>query len=130
MEWYTVSLNAHFSAADLPKDAGFKKITEATMVKGEAFLKHMDINKSVTLKTWLGMTAQGKNEFKEELNFANMPGDIIVDVFGLELKDGMPVYEFKGMKAYCTVMNYFKLTEAQKKQFKTVSAPFLANKEA
>lgn len=100
------------------------------MVKGEAFLKHMDVNKSVTLKTWLGLTPQEKTEYKEELNFANIPGDILVDVFCAPVKEGMPVYEFnvKGVKAYCTVMNYFKLTAGQKKQFKTVSAPFPGNK--
>jgi len=102
------------------------------MIKGEAFLKHMDVNKSVTLKTWLGLTSQGRNEFREELNFANIPGEIIVDVFGSPLKAGMPVYEFnvKGVKAYCTVMNYFKLTQSQKQQFKTAASPFAGNKEA
>ncbi len=100
------------------------------MVKGEAFLKHADINKSVTLKTWLGMSPQEKMEYREELNFANLEGDILADVFGAPIKEGMPVYEFavKGVKAYCTVMNYFKLTPAQKKQFKTVSSPFPGNK--
>lgn len=100
------------------------------MLKGEAFLKHADINKSITLKTWNGMTPQEKNEYREELNFANLEGDILVDVFGSPLKEGMPVYEFniKGVKAYCTVMNYFKLTAAQKQQFRAVSVPFQGGK--
>jgi hypothetical protein len=100
------------------------------MIKGEAFLRHMDINKSVTLKTWMGLKPQEKNEYREELNFANIEGDILVDVFCAPLKEGAPVYEFKGVKAYCTVMNYFKLTPAQKQQFKTVSAPFPGSKGA
>ena len=98
------------------------------MIKGEAFLRHMDINKSVTLKTWLALSPQEKNEYREELNFPNMEGEIVCDVFGAPLKEGMPIYEFnvKGVKAFCTVMNYFKLTPALKMQFKTVSAPFRA----
>lgn len=94
------------------------------MIKGEAFLKHMDINKSVTLKTWLGMNTHEKAEYREELNFANMEGEITVDVFGSPLAPAMPVYEFKGIKAFCTVPNYFKLTAAQKQQFKPVSSPW------
>lgn len=102
------------------------------MLKGEAFLKHGDINKSVTLKTWMAMTSQEKNEYNEDLNFANLEGDILVDVFGAPVKEGMPVYEFnvKGVKAYCTVMNYFKLTDGQKKQFKTAASTFPGNKSA
>lgn len=94
------------------------------MVKGEAFLKHADINKSVTLKNWLAMQPREKAEYREELNIANLEGEIAADVFGAPLSKGMPVYEFKGIKAYCTVPNYFKLTTVQKQQFKPASAPF------
>ncbi len=86
----------------------------------------MDINKSVTLKNWLSLSQKEKEEFREELNFPNIEGEVQCDVFGVPLKEGMPVYELgiKGIKAYCTVMNYFKLTPALKQQFKTASVPF------
>jgi hypothetical protein len=89
------------------------------VLKGEAFLKHYDTNKSVTLKKWLSLPPEEKREYNEELNFANLPGDIVADIFGEELKKGMPVYVFKGkgLKAFCVAGNYSKLTAGQQTQF-------------
>lgn len=89
------------------------------MQKGEAFLKHMHTPKNITLKKWSELTLEQKMEYGEELHFPNIPGDIIVDVFGTELKKGYPVYAFKikGVKAYCIAGNFNKLTSSQKEQF-------------
>jgi|DewCreStandDraft_4_1066084.scaffolds.fasta_scaffold03311_4 hypothetical protein len=89
------------------------------MQKGEAYLKHINTPKSITLKKWSELPTDQKMEFSEELHFPNIPGDIKVDVFGEELKKGAPVYAFKikGIRAYCIVGNYNKLTNGQKEQF-------------
>jgi hypothetical protein len=91
------------------------------VLKGEAFLKHYDSNKSVTLKKWAGLPPEEKREYNEELNFTNLPGDVAADIFGEELKNGIPVYPFKGkgIKAFCVAGNYGKLTSGQKLQFET-----------
>ena len=71
------------------------------------------------MKKWSGLPPEEKREFNEELNFANLPGDVAADIFGEELKKGMPVYSFKdkGIKAFCVAGNYGKLTAGQKTQF-------------
>ncbi len=89
------------------------------MQKGEAYLKHIQTPKQITLQKWSSLTNEQKMEYDEELHFPNIQGEVIVDVFGTPLKKGDPVYAFKikGVKAYCIAGNFNKLTSGQKEQF-------------
>ncbi len=89
------------------------------MQKGEAYLKHVQTPKNITLKNWSELTSEQKMEYDEELHFPNIPGEVKVDIFGTELKKGYPVHAFKikGVKAYCLAGNFNKLTCGQKEKF-------------
>jgi len=97
------------------------------MIKGEAFLKHcVNKNLTVSLKKWITLPEERRNEFDSDLQIANVEGEVAADVFGDELKQGSPVYKFKfkGVTAYCLVGNFAKLNVDQKQQFEQVLIPF------